>query len=287
VKPTVALLIHAADARARFAATLAEAFVVCAHVGVTELFGTLAREEASLVVIDAVDANGNPLAGTIAALRREFATLPVLVYCTLQRQTSSSVLEAVRAGATGLVFRGIDDHGYSLRAAVLAACRGSVGETIVRRIEPLVPLPARPLLRYAIASFADGPSVSQAAESLGVDRKTLFNWLAPCERVGPREFLAWCRLSVGVGLLSDRRRTVEQVALDLGFPSGASFRNMLQRYSGIALTRLRSQDGLAIMLDMFASALRPGTIVAGTSSWRTEHGDPSPRAVVGGYKKAH
>ena len=56
-------------------------------------------------------------------------------------------------------------------------------------------------------------------------------------------------------MLADRRRTAEQVALELGFPSGASFRNMLQRYMRTPLAVFRSRDGLERALELFAAAL--------------------------------
>ncbi len=259
-KPTVAILVRAADARARVAAGVLDGFAVCHCTSVNDLHAATRLGDLALVVIDAVDATGGSMASAITSIRHGFPTIPILAYCTLSRAASAVVLDVARAGVTGLVFQGVDDERHAMREAIRAARHGSVTQRVYAEMAPCLPSTLHALLRYAIGRRADAPSVDDAARALGVDRKTLFNWLRPCGQVGPREFINWIRLSIAVGMLEDPRRTAEQVALELGFASGAAFRNMLQRYAAASCSDMRGADGLPMMLAQFKSRL---TTVAG------------------------
>ena len=95
-----------------------------------------------------------------------------------------------------------------------------------------------------------------------MDRKTLFNWLRRCGDIGPREFINWIRVAIGVGMLEDPRRTAEHVALELGFASGTAFRNMLQRYTGANCSEIRNGGGLKRVLGILCARLAAGAAEA-------------------------
>jgi AraC-like DNA-binding protein len=256
---TVATLLHAADARASVTAGARSWFGVRNHDRIDELFETLRTLDIALAVIDATDGRGRSMAPSIAAIRHVFQTVPILAYCSLPPGRSSVVVDVVRAGATGLVLRGVDDARYAMRAAIGAARRGSVGQRIHDEVALHLPPFAHPLLRYAITRAADDPSVEDASVSLGVDRKTLFNWLRHTGAVGPREFINWIRLAIAVGMFEERGRSAEQVALESGFASGAAFRNMLQRYTGLTCSQIRNDGGMTRVLAGLISALSAET----------------------------
>ena len=256
---TVATLLHAADARACVAAGARPSFTVRDHDSVDELLETLRTLDVALVVIDATDRQLRSMASPIAAIRHNFPTVPVLVYCSVPAGHSSVVVDVVRAGATGLVFRGIDDARYAMRAAIGAARRGSVAQRIHAEVALHLPEVAHPLLQYAITRAADDPSVADAAASLGVDRKTLRNWLRRAGGLRPREFIHWIRLALVVGMLEDPGRSAEQAALEAGFPSGTAFRNMLHRYTGLTCSQIRNGGGLACVLGRLLSSLSAET----------------------------
>jgi AraC-like DNA-binding protein len=256
---TVDTFLHATDARACVAAGARPWFAVRDHERIDELFEALQSIETALVVIDATDGRGRSMAPSIAAIRHIFPALPILAYCAVPAGQSSVVVDVVLAGATGLIFRGVDDARYAMRAAIAGARRGSVGQRIHDEVALHLPAFALPLLRYAITRAADGPSVEDAATSLGVDRKTLFNWLRHSGGVGPREFINWIRLAAVAGMLEEGGRTAEQVALESGFASGAAFRNMLQRYTGLTSSQIRTEGGMTRVLSRLIAALSAET----------------------------
>ena len=201
--PMVAVLLHAADARACVADGARPGFGVRYDTCVDQLLETLRTLAVALVIIDAADAQGRSMGSAIAAIRHGFPSVPVLAYCPMPSGRSDVVVDVVRAGATGLILRGIDDTRPAMRAAILSARRGSVARRIHDEVALHLPPAALPLLRYAVSRAGDEPSVEDAAASLGVDRKTLFNWLRDCGQVRPREFINWVRLAIVVGMLED------------------------------------------------------------------------------------
>jgi AraC-like DNA-binding protein len=135
----------------------------------------------------------------------------------------------------------------------------SVAQRIHDEVALHLPAVALPLLRYAVARSGDDPTVEDAAANLGVDRKTLVNWLRTCGTVRPFEFIAWIRLAIAAGMLEDPGKTIEQVALDAGFSSAAAFRNMLRRYTDLSCSDIRMEGGLARVLARFLLELTPET----------------------------
>ena len=254
-KPVVATWVLAVEAHARVSAGVGGDCAIRRCDSIDDFFATLDREDVVLAVIDAADAEGRPTAPSIAAIRRRFPHVPVLAYCAFPATTSSAVAEAVRAGVTGLVFRGVDDTTHTMREAIRSARQGAVTRRIYDEISRLLPAPLLPLLRYAISCAAVDPSVEDAAAALGVDRKTLFNRLRDVGSVSPREFINWIRLAIGVGMLEDQRRTAERVALDLGFASGTAFRNMLERYTKTTCSEIRAEGGFDRVLAQFIERL--------------------------------
>lgn len=69
--------------------------------------------------------------------------------------------------------------------------------------------------------------------------------------------LGWCRLLAAAVLLEDRGRPVDHIALELDFPSGAAFRNMLKRYTGLSPAELRARGTLTEMSRQFRKAVTP------------------------------
>ena len=213
----------------------------------------LARAEAESLVLSVVEITESTASAHVSAvrlLREGFPSIPVLAYCD-PCSGSSAIVDVVRAGAAGLVLRGIDDSPVMLRDAIGRARRSSIAERIFVEIAPLLTNDARVFLRYAIEHSAADVAVDEAACDLGVDRKTLTNWLARAGAPRAREFLAWIRLVVAAQLMSDPARSAEHVAHMLDFPSGTALRNMVRRYVGVTTAELQERGGASLVLNTF------------------------------------
>lgn len=236
-------------ARIRDAVDQSVAVVHCAST--REALDLVKNPEVTVMVIDAVDGEGASNAAVVAAIRRNAPRVVILAYCSLAPGASAAVLACAQCGATGLVFEGVDDSRFALRSALRTARINSASAALYEELAAFLPPELTPLLRYAVSRAGEEPSVGGAAEKLGVDRKTLGNWLRRYTALGTREFINWLRLALAVGVLETTTRTAEQVALDFGFASGTAFRNMLRRYTGATSATARTDGGARWLIDLF------------------------------------
>jgi len=107
------------------------------------------------------------------------------------------------------------------------------------------------VIEYCIEHARAAPTVAQLAAAIGVHRKTLVNWMLQDHLPPPRAITGWCRILLAARLLEDPGRSVESVALDLGFGSGTELRNMLRRYTGLRAGEIRGRGGFQQVLHLF------------------------------------
>src|SRR5262245_33630447 len=114
----VAALLVTPAARARLCDALGESDPLLTQGAVSE---HLECVEAGSVVMSVIEITLSTAGSHISALRRlrdGFPSIPVLAYCDPTGGASRLVVDAVRAGATGLVLRGIDDSPIVFREAI-------------------------------------------------------------------------------------------------------------------------------------------------------------------------
>jgi AraC-like DNA-binding protein len=277
----VAALLATAAARAHLCDALGGSDALLTQCDVREHLDCVESGVVALSVVEITHASAGAHVSLVRRLREGFPSIPVLAYCDPSGGTSGLIVDVVRAGATGLVLRGIDDSRVMLREAIRGVRRKAIAEQIFAEIGPLLTNDARIFLRYAIEHSSSEATVEDAARDLGVDRKTLTNWLARAGAPRAREFLAWVRLIVAGHLLGDPMRTAEQAALVLDFPSGTSLRNMLRRYVGATATEVQQGGGARLVLDAFKRELRTETVVSLPTDRRLVPGlaIPAPKRI--------
>jgi AraC-like DNA-binding protein len=216
-----------------------------------DLLGIVVRHPARMILTDLWDASGASMAPTVRRLHTEFRTTPILACCSLTPSTSRELLAMMHAGISGILIRGLDDVGTALRSALECADDRCVTETVTDAVAPLIPAEGRMVVEYCIEHARAAPTVAEIASAIGVHRKTLVNWMTQARLPTPRAVTAWCRLLLATRLLEDPGRSVESVALELGFGSGTELRNMLRRYTGLRPADVRGHDGFQHVLELF------------------------------------
>jgi AraC-like DNA-binding protein len=126
---------------------------------------------------------------------------------------------------------------------------------LATELERLVPANLLPFLRYALEHSRRDMSVEDAAAAMGIHRKTLVDRLRAACLPSPRAIIGWARLLMAARLLDDPGRTVEQVALQLDFPSGTALRNKFKRYTGLRTSEVRENGGVRCVLHAFKREL--------------------------------
>lgn len=219
-----------------------------------EVRARLVAGDVRALVVAPRDACSLSTAPLVADVRREHPSVTVIAYCTQSAGSSDDIVALVRAGAHTLVMRGVDDERHVFRAALRGAEWQCTAGLVYDRLRDVLPPAIAPLVALYLRADGVPPSVAEAAQLLGVHRKTLVNRLAAAGCPTPRALRTWCRLFVAGRLLEEPGRTVDSIAEQLKFDSATGLRNALKRYTGHGASAIRAEGGLAYVLARFNAA---------------------------------
>ncbi len=186
-----------------------------------------------------------------------FASVATIGVVSRLRVNPDELLQTARSGVHAILFE--EDRRFPLlvRRALTAAAMRHRGDHIWGAIAPMTPARVRPLVAYGLKNAHQQLTVDSAARALGLHRKTLAERCSVAGTLPPQLLLGWCRLLAAAVLLEEEGRAVDHVALALDFPSGAAFRNMLKRYTGLSPAELRERGTVAELARQFRTAMAP------------------------------
>lgn len=239
-----------------------------------------------VLVIEPTDGTGQKTEETIRGIRRRFPRLAVLGHVVMKPGMSASVLSFARAGVHELIVAGIDDSAAVLRTALLRASQRCLAEEVYAEVSSTLPREAAQLVRYCIEHAGESPTIDEISRALGVHRRTLVNRMQNALLPPPSELWAWSRVLLAARYLEMPGRSVEWVALTVGYPSGNALRNSLKKYTGLAPSELREADGFARVTLAFRSALLTTARHLGpmmrpcTARPRIQRGESAPDALT-------
>jgi AraC-like DNA-binding protein len=175
------------------------------------------------------EGSGLPVAPKLRLLRERFPSVPIVAYIDLTPTHVRELVSAVRAGVSTVVFRGLENSDSMLCAALLSAQNCETSELILRAIEARVPRRARATVQACAVNGKHAFSVDQLGRCRGITRRGLAKALRSSGLPAPKRLIGWMRLLHAGRLADDPGRSVEAIALELGFASGAALHNMLRR----------------------------------------------------------
>lgn len=161
-------------------------------------------------------------------------------------------MSLARAGARAIIIAGVDDDPPRLRRLLDWRTREQAVQTVTMAALEVVKPRYAPLIAHCLEHIDDPPSAHAFARSLAVSRRTLTSWASSAGVRGIRALTSRCRVLVAIEMLRDRRRSVEDVALELQFSSSAHLHNTMRRYTG-----LRPRGGLSRDTAAWCEALFP------------------------------
>jgi AraC-like DNA-binding protein len=212
-----------------------------------------ATSRPTAAVFSATDAQGRSCLPLVRTLTQRRPTVPVIGYCAADGTASRDVLSLARAGVHDVMFRGVDDHGRAVRRFVETAAAARGADEILRAVTPGLHVAVVPLVRYCL-EHPKVTSVAALADAMGVHRKTLFVHCRGASAPPPGIIMTWCKLLMAAHLLATSLRSVEAVALDLGFASATALRNMTKRYTGLRPTAFRDGNAMPAVTRAFLAA---------------------------------
>lgn len=250
-------LVHGVAERARIASTLRARAMEAVFVDrIGELADAVARARAPIaaIIVEVRDTDGLPVHEIVGDLHAGGTGTPLVAYCRPGAEHSTDIRALVLAGAHQLLFHGIDDTGIALRHILDAAQRAAVGERAREELMRVVPSKLSAFVSH-VTRYPETEKVTEVADALGYNRKTLVNHCAQAEFLPPHELLCWCRLAVAGELMASSGRTIEAIANQLEFASDTSLRNMMKRYTGLKASEVRERGGARCVVAVLRRSL--------------------------------
>ena len=187
---------------------------------------------------------------------QRFPLTPILVWGDLDGR---DLFRLGKAGATDVV-PGVDSANRLLvEEMVVDALADQLADRLDLALRSRVRREGRSLVRSATARIADGIQVPDLATAHDVSVSTLER---RCEQWGlmtPGRLLLWLRILYGLQWLLEPGRSVESVAGQLGYSSGAAFRRAIKATVGGRPTPLRNAPAFEAALETFVTEC-PGDV---------------------------
>lgn len=225
---------------------------------VEDALALVQRGRAAVVLCEPQDADGSSTEPLIDYVNRHPSLIAAIGIASRMQVDASEILRLARSGVHALLFAEDRKSPLAVRRALNEALTRCRSQHVWGVIAPLTPDRIRPLVAYGLHHAHQPMSVDGVARALGLHRKTLAERCALAGTLPPQQLLGWCRLLAAAVLMEDRRRRIDHIAMELDFPSGAAFRNLLKRYTGFSPAELRAKGAIAEMSRQFREAMATG-----------------------------
>lgn len=179
---------------------------------------------------------------------RRYPHTPILVWGDLDGR---DLFRLGKAGATDVVLTTDAANRGLLGELIGDATRDHLAGRVDRRLAARIGDDGRDLVRHAASGIPRGIQVPDLADSRGLSVSTLERRCQEWGLTTPGRVLLWLRIVYGLDWLLEPGRSVESVATQLGYSSGAAFRRAIKVTVGGKPTPLRNPNGLTAAIDGF------------------------------------
>lgn len=230
--------------------------IVCA-TDLAAARSVLEQGDVQIIICEPVVPSGDDTRQLLEDVACDFPSVATISVASRMRVDPDDLLRMARTGVHALLFEEDRRVPITVRRVLVEAATRCRNEHVWGDIAPLTPDRVRPIVAYGLKHAHQALTVDGVARALGLHRKTLAERCSLAGTLPPQQMLGWCRLLAAAVLLEDRGRLVDHIALELDFPSGGAFRNMLKRYTGLSPAELRAKGTIAEMSRQFRLAVAP------------------------------
>ncbi len=213
-----------------------------------DLTRVVKQEPAVAAVADLHAERGKDGVLRIYRFARRYPHTPIVVWGNLDGR---DLFRLGKAGASEVVIPGDGANADLLGEILHHATADQIADRIDRRLAERVGSDARTLVRAAARGIPEAIQVPDLAEAHGLSVSTLERRCQEWGLTTPGRVLLWLRIVYGLDWLLEPGRSVESVAGQLGYSSGAAFRRAIKVTVGGKPTPLRNADGLAAAIEGF------------------------------------
>jgi AraC-like DNA-binding protein len=223
---------------------------------VSELMTLVEGGELDAVVADLWDATGASVLPALAAIRGLAPSLPLVLYFAPTPVALREVPD-VMASARGLqvALRPHEHLRLVLRAVLISPRVPGPGETLVRHLVPVAPVPFRPFFVASALKASPKLRISTAAAWSGMSRRTLERSLSRARLPSVAATIGSCTALHAAWWLDVQAWSVKQVVTEMGFSHVSSVTRVLQRHFDCSVRSLRDEGGFHELLFRFEETL--------------------------------
>lgn len=219
------------------------------------------RQPIDVLVVDpSFGSEGEPRSDSIRSLRREFRSVPFVVYSALGAGTLRPLIDLGRDGMEQLVIYGVDDDPRQLRRLLERQPGVALAAQLAALLQPrLRSLPAA--VSHAIERVIHTPAafkgVPDLAAAANVSRRTIYRECERAQLSSPREMIAGARVLRAYAFLRESDYAIEEVAEHLRFSSPHHLTKTMRWACGMTTARARDRIAPDDFVAQLAQRLMP------------------------------
>ncbi len=224
----------------------------------SELHATVKHLVTDVVVADP-GASGTVEVESLEEIRRQFPSLPVIVYTSLAPAAIKAIVRLAKSGIEHVVLSRFDDEPQRFLELIEAIPAFSLGDRMLQELaEPLKDLPV--VVVRAIDQLFRSPARFKNAQDLaiaaGMNLRTLYRNLEPAGIFSARSLVVSARLLRAYAYLLDPGRSIKDVAAKAGYTSPWQLSQQMREMIGFTAEQVRREIDGDTIVAMLAEQVR-------------------------------
>jgi len=208
-----------------------------------ELQSTVQRRLIDIIVADPC-ATGTAEVESLELIRRQFPSLPVVLYTSLNPSVFGATVRLARSGIEHVVLSRFDDEPRRFLELLESIPAHELGERMLRELaDPLSCLPVVVVrgIDQLFRSPARFTSAGDLAAAAGMNLRTLYRNLEPAGFYSARALVVSARLVRAYAYLRDPGRSIKDVAAKTGYTSPWQLSQHMREMTGRTAEQVRRE----------------------------------------------
>lgn len=178
--------------------------------------------------------------------RQRYPLTPLVVWGEVEGR---DLFRIGKAGATDVIVAASTRNPTLVEEIIEASLDSNLADMVERGLDGRIADEAVPFVRRAAIGIGDGIQVSDLADSIDISVSTLERRFERWGLTTPGRLLLWLRVLYGLRWLLEPGRSIESVARQIGYSSGAAFRRAVRATLGDDAGSLREDHLFDSALD--------------------------------------
>lgn len=223
-----------------------------------ELHATAQHLVTDLVVADP-SATGTVEIEALESLRRQYPSLPVVVYTSLAPASIKAIVALAKIGVEHVVLSRFDDEPRKFLELIEGIPAFALGERMLQELAgpmsclPVVVVRAVDQLFRSPARFKNAQDLGAAA---GMNLRTLYRNLEPAGIYSARALVVSARLLRAYAYLKDPGRSIKDVAAKAGYHSPWQLSQQMREMTGRTTEQVRKEMDEDALVSLLAEQIR-------------------------------